>query len=74
MLHVQTQTLSIQIMTAEFQFEKFIKRSQEGKINVSGILSKECFLQWLKQNEPLPINAAEAFQKALIARCKETIY
>ena len=61
-MHVATSALSV--------FRNYIKYNSDGKLDVSGILTKECFDEWLTTRASEPKNLEEAFRKAVVGHCQ----
>ena len=51
-------------------FCHFIRQNTDGSLDVSGILSRECFITWLSTRNGSPRNPAEAFRKPIVGHCK----
>ena len=47
-------------------FCDFIRQNPNGSLDVSGILSRECFVTWLRTRNCSPRNPAEAFRRAIV--------
>ena len=52
-------------------FDRYIKRGEDGKLDVSLLLSKECYEEWLEsRGENRPQSPEEAFRKCITGHCK----
>ena len=51
-------------------FKRFIKRDRQGKPDVAGILSVECYHAWLQaKGVHVPLDPEDAFRKAITGHC-----
>ena len=51
-------------------FTKFVSRDEHGKVDISGILSRNCYDKWLKTRETPPRDPEEAFRKVITGHCR----
>ena len=50
---------------------KFVKRDASGSLDVTGILSRECYEAWLEsKGEHVPKDPEDAFRKTITGHCK----
>ena len=51
-------------------FLRFVHRNEHGNFDASGVVSRECFEEWLRsKGNNVPRDPEEAFRKALIGHC-----
>ena len=56
-------------------FLRFVHRDEEGNIDASRVVSRQCFDEWLSsKGENVPRDPEEAFRKALIGHCNWSSY